>query len=876
MTRQDRFPAPARLALFFVVLAGSAAALPPGPPAALVRGREREASGQLAEALCEFRLATSESPALAVAWVERGRLEGRLGLFTEASASLALATAAEPSSSEAIAQRARLRIRLLDLDGAEKLLDSAADSPVSIERLLAAGQLAAARRDAAAAEEIFRRAAEIDPRRGDAWAGIASARLLVDDLAGVLAACEAALRVEPAHADALALSGYALFRGGDPVGATSRFLAALESDPFHVAAHTYLGNGLVAEPESLSPRPPSGAARSLVRGGAEEWRRGEFRKALDAFREAIDEDPLDGLAHNGFAVALESLADRFAASAGLYAPLSAVAPDVPETRGFLIRGEILSAEEHAVVARSCRPFRRFLPRLVALGATHDMVPLDEAITEPEYGRSFRGRRTFDLRLYDGLRGQGGFQAGTGVEKIAEAAALRYNTFAHELAHQVHLFAMDARDKAEIVRLFDAARAGGRFLDYYAASNAEEYFAVGAEAYVSPRKRAGLAITAGHTRAELLDRDPDLFFFIRGLEQGSAPPPPSTFDRGDSLLARSRFEEAARAYAETPRDSRDRKLALVRAAEAYALAGNLDDAEAALAEASFRAPENDAQAVRSEIRLRRARSAADALAALRDLADLGRRRADLCEALLRTGLLDECEAAARAALDEDPGSSRVRLARARVFFLRGDLEAAEAELRGILRANRAVASVHGELARVLARRGRTEEALAERRLALLAEPRNAEVLVLSGEALLETGAAAGALADFDAVLAADPRHGRALLGRARALLKSGDERGAVSARDAAIARLFEEGDGAGGVPGGLSALAAVAPLGDRLSALAFRAIMRLDRGEWALAETDLARALALSPDARGVLEAELRAEGLPDVAARLAALPPSRR
>jgi len=56
------------------------------------------------------------------------------------------------------------------------------------------------------------------------------------------------------------------------------------------------------------------------------------------------------------------------------------------------------------------------------------------------------------------------------------------------------------------------------LDFYADSNEWEYFAVGVEAYVSDEKLADQKLAYGHTRRELLERDPDLYDFIESLSQ----------------------------------------------------------------------------------------------------------------------------------------------------------------------------------------------------------------------------------------------------------------------------------------------------------------------------------------------------------------------
>jgi hypothetical protein len=71
-------------------------------------------------------------------------------------------------------------------------------------------------------------------------------------------------------------------------------------------------------------------------------------------------------------------------------------------------------------------------------------------------------------------------------------------------------------RKEIKRLFRKAKKERLTLDFYADFNEWEYFAVGVEAYVSEEKLADQKLAYGHTRKELLERDPDLYNFIEGL------------------------------------------------------------------------------------------------------------------------------------------------------------------------------------------------------------------------------------------------------------------------------------------------------------------------------------------------------------------------
>ena len=130
----------------------------------------------------------------------------------------------------------------------------------------------------------------------------------------------------------------------------------------------------------------------------------------------------------------------------------------------------------------------------------------------------RGRRTFDGRVWDDVRGIGGLCAATGVEALDDAHTGGFQTLVHELAHQVHLYALPRVKRDRITVLYRRAKRDGLCLDYYAASNEAEYFAQGVEAFFSYVKVAGQPVTHGHTHFELRRRDPELFALIGELAE----------------------------------------------------------------------------------------------------------------------------------------------------------------------------------------------------------------------------------------------------------------------------------------------------------------------------------------------------------------------
>jgi hypothetical protein len=191
-------------------------------------------------------------------------------------------------------------------------------------------------------------------------------------------------------------------------------------------------------------------------------------------------------------------------------------PEIPDAERFVPGLERLGAGERHAVLVALAPARAYLPALLAAGGSHETFSVAEDLTTAPGRRELAGRDTFDGRRYEHLRGVGGLAAATGIEKLREAASFGFHTFAHEFAHQVMDHVLEGERREEITRLHAAAIGSGRALDWYAASNPEEYFAQGYEAFVSLAKRGCLKDTERHTREELARRDPDLHALLLSL------------------------------------------------------------------------------------------------------------------------------------------------------------------------------------------------------------------------------------------------------------------------------------------------------------------------------------------------------------------------
>ena len=91
-----------------------------------------------------------------------------------------------------------------------------------------------------------------------------------------------------------------------------------------------------------------------------------------------------------------------------------------------------------------------------------------------------------------------------------------NQVAHETGHTIHDM-LDETGANIIEDLYTKAMKEDRVLDYYAAANSHEYFAQGCDAFASYYKPHKLLMgdePLGHTIYELMDKDPELFKFIK--------------------------------------------------------------------------------------------------------------------------------------------------------------------------------------------------------------------------------------------------------------------------------------------------------------------------------------------------------------------------
>ncbi len=332
--------------------------------------------------------------------------------------------------------------------------------------------------------------------------------------AAVRSAGRFVLHCEEPGAELLAARASALFRVQRTDEAATAYQLVVALEPEHAEAHLRLGSGLLPPTEvRIGPE---------LRQAVAAARAGDLARSAALLRSVLDRQPRHPVAHRllGEALFAQRFVRSMAANDASFQALAAALPR-PAVRqlpiGQFVRGyDELDPGRAAVVEQAVALFGSRLAKLLAVGGSHDLLRELDRTTDAPSRANLRGRRTFDGRVWDDVRGIGGLTAATGIEALDEAAQFGFDTLAHELAHQVHFFAFTPLQRARIKALYQRALREDRCLDYYAASNEAEYFGQGVEAFRSFAKRPGGETTHGHTRFELFRVDPELHDFIAGL------------------------------------------------------------------------------------------------------------------------------------------------------------------------------------------------------------------------------------------------------------------------------------------------------------------------------------------------------------------------
>lgn len=656
-------------------LASDRSLLKRAPAGSLDEARLAMATGDFERArrAVESRLAADSSDL--DARLTRCRMDLAEYRFNEAGAALALLAARYPEHAEVRRLRLRLAFSRDDLAAAEQLFGAAlaADTSDNVGLLFAARfqhltlqfdpaiqAYARALRHARVAEDSVR-----------ALEGLSACWLQKGDKDAALRYVTRASRLRGADDGLLFQIASVLIKLGRASEATTALELAAEINPCNENAQYFLGNGYArvnyselraAQPRAFadsSERSRLELADSLWNSGRREEARAELAsmiaanprlaeahnylgsydyeggwaaEALVEYREALRLCPGYGRARNGIARSLEL--NRRAANIHRAAYEAAFEgagwPQVPGIEKLVVNYSTLTPRIQKRVALSVAPWKAFVPVLVEGGATFYIKHLHELLSHCPGQELLKDQRiSYDLRLWDDVRGCGGYHTVTGIEDVEGTLQGGYNTVIHELTHQVH-GVLTSELGREIQDLYREARArmdSGKeaFVSLYQASSVYEYVAEGVNSLYTPRRDR--FDTREILRERLEARDPALIAEIQKLlaitEVGRFYPV-AYGNAGDDRLERGLASESVEYYKMALARDSSSEEAPARLSNAYSVLGRGDEAVAAVKQAAGQRPRSaglqlqliSAEYVRSGDRkakieaLRRARAGVD--------------------------------------------------------------------------------------------------------------------------------------------------------------------------------------------------------------------------------------------------------------------------
>lgn len=444
-----------------------------------------------------------------------------------------------------------------------------------------------------------------------------------------------AVELDPFDADARIALSFVLVEGeGKMMEAFEQAKIALKIDPYSSSAHSYLGNGgspfkyeeqkieadkstikkikrLLAQGDKylldrkyekadicfsqvIELHPANIIA--MIGKGTINYSQKNYKAALDWFFKVLDVNANYGLAHYGLSRTLTRMKERFIRK---YAELENEfshqdALDVRYISDVFINYDQVDPELQKIIRLSVSPLSNYLKALKIAGATFYLVPFHKFLWQSPHHAWLRGTYTSDLRLWDDVKGVGGFHAAAGADDQRDIKHLEFNVLTHEFAHQVHGI-LTREQKREIKQLFLRAKKERKTLDYYADWNEWEYFAQGVEAYFSKKNLVGYRPpeTINHSRKELLEKDPDLFYLIEKLNRCNdytGNEIQATIVKGRHLLREKKLEKAIGMYQEALITYGLNPELLNALGDMYRINGNSDQAIKTNTQATMEFPE----------------------------------------------------------------------------------------------------------------------------------------------------------------------------------------------------------------------------------------------------------------------------------------------
>ena len=613
-----------------------------------------------------------------------------------------------------------------------------------------------------------------DPLDGDRLVILAEALLRLSRLEEAIDALHLALRLAP-HCEA---AHYLLGNGYSPIDYDElerrhpqAFARGEDAEALqHALEELAQGNGQIARGRLLRlvrSNPHLADARMVL--GSLAFVDGRHGAARRAFAAALRRCPGYGRAHNGLAKALE--AQRLALD--VHRPhhdqvfAAADSPPLEGLEELVLNWPSLSPRHQRRVALSVAPWGRFLEVLVESGATCTVKPLHLRLSEcPRQGPLRNRRISYDGRLWDDVRGCGGYHSVTGIEDIERSIYGGYDTFLHELTHQVH-YLLPAERKRELedhYRRALARKGAGEdaFVSRYAGTNVWEYLAEGAHALARPRRDAHDSREVVAERLEA--RDPELVALVGRLQQGDDAHGARAVGQAHRAQDHLRRNEVAEALeiSRLARDTAPQEESVVDAwLHSLTLAGHIAEALEAAREAAHAAPQSGTLQLRLANLLwlgsPRPNGLTESLRHLTEAREAVRpqdhREVDLRLATLHwiAGQAQASQQAAERLLQTLPEDPLGHWYLARALALAGDLQTAESHYARARRQRSGLATLRADHLHDLLRAGHLPEARQALPELQLLEPQEPRVLALAAWLHLAEGQSREAQALLDQAL-----------------------------------------------------------------------------------------------------------------------------
>jgi hypothetical protein len=198
------------------------------------------------------------------------------------------------------------------------------------------------------------------------------------------------------------------------------------------------------------------------------------------------------------------------------------APDLAKSEAAMFMNEVLASLGPANVSL-----------LEGIDVQLHIIPHDKQLTDLFEFESLKGEPTFDGRRYEDVRGMGGMRFGrsilfaVGQETLMSVPGkqLGYNRGAvpsHETGHVVGRFALTKSQQSRLRDVFARrTKAQGPWVDTYASSNVDEYFASSTSAFFGRAPTNKANELARFTRAWLKEHDRPMYALLADVYKRAA-------------------------------------------------------------------------------------------------------------------------------------------------------------------------------------------------------------------------------------------------------------------------------------------------------------------------------------------------------------------